>query len=101
MASDNVDYLSPQLYTTGGEGAEFAASTGILGEVGYEHYLNAKKAKFVPSIVAETQVDEVREYFADKGLIVDGFIQWQQYALPEARILPCCAAQFTTPNVWP
>ena len=101
VASDNVDYLSPQLYTTGGEGAEFAASTGILGEVGYEHYLNAKKAKFVPSIVAETQVDEVREYFAEKGLIVDGFIQWQQYALPGARILPCCSAQFTTPNVWP
>ena len=69
MRSSNIDYLSPQLYTTGGEGAEFAASTGQLGDVGYEHYVGAK-AKFVPSIVSEDQVDEVREYFAEKGIEV-------------------------------
>ena len=56
--SSNIDYLSPQLYTTGGEGAEFAASTGQLGDVGYEHYVGAK-AKFVPSIVHEDQVDPI------------------------------------------
>lgn len=69
VRSSNIDYLSPQLYTTGGEGAEFAASTGQLGDVGYEHYVGAK-AKFVPSIVSEDQVDEVREYFAEKGIEV-------------------------------
>ena len=78
VRSSNIDYLSPQLYTTGGEGAEFAASTGQLGDVGYEHYVGAK-AKFVPSIVSEDQVDEVREYFAEKGIEVAGFVQWQQY----------------------
>ena len=80
VKSKNVDYLSPQLYTTGGEGAEFQESTGILGSVGYEHYIGAAKAKFVPSIVSESQVDEVREFFAGKGIVVDGFIQWQQSA---------------------
>jgi hypothetical protein len=43
----NIDYMSPQLYTTGGEGAnDFSATMGVQ----WAEYPNCK-AKVVPSIV--------------------------------------------------
>ena len=87
--SDDIDVISPQLYTSGKEGKpEFEASSGTSGPVGYEHYRRAK-ARFVPSISTADQLDDVKEFFATKGVRVDGFVQWQPAPrVPVAPVAP-------------
>lgn len=73
-------YISPQLYTSGSEGMpDLAEASGASGPVGWEHYQGAK-AKFVPSVVSTNGIDDMKDFFASKGLHVDGFVQWGQVA---------------------
>ena len=37
-------------------------------------------AKFVPSVVSTNGIDDMKDFFAGKGLHVDGFVQWGQVA---------------------
>lgn len=76
--SDNIGYISPQLYTQGSESTpDFTAATGTSGPVEWERYKNMK-AKFVPSIVSELGVEDCKKYFGDLGVHVDGFVLWGQ-----------------------
>ena len=56
-----------------------AEASGSSGPVGWESY-KGSKAKFVPSIVTTNGIDEMKDFFAGKGLHVDGFVQWGQVA---------------------
>ena len=77
--SSNVGYLSPQLYTSGGEGTpQLDALMGELGDIPWDLYKGAK-AKFVPSIVGKGQVAAVKKFFeGEVGVKVDGFVTWGQ-----------------------
>ncbi len=98
VKSKNVDYISPQLYTVGGEGKpEFEPTSGTSGPVGYEHYQKIAKAKFVPSVVSAAQADEVKRHFAGMGIKVDGFIQWQQEKTAPSQEAPGAAEPASAP----
>ena len=73
IKSDDIQFLSPQLFTMGAESApELEPSRGVR----YEEYKHAR-AKLVPSIVSADQVDDVTKFFEAKGMRIDGFLQWQ------------------------
>jgi len=70
----NIDYLSPQLYTTGNEGAnDWATSGGVQ----WSEYANCR-AKIIPSIVSSSMYQDTQSYFAARGVTTAGYIQWQQ-----------------------
>ena len=58
---------------------DLAEASGTSGPVGWEGYKNSK-AKFVPSIFAAASLDEMKAFFAGKGLQVDGFVVSGQVA---------------------
>ena len=69
----NIDYLSPQLYTSGTEGQnDFGTSYGVA----WSSY-RGMKAKLAPSIVAASYYANARQFFAGQGLTTAGFIQWK------------------------
>lgn len=63
-ADANIDYLSPQLYSSGIEGSPEFAETSYCKQTGcvWELYQNSK-AKFVPSIVRESHYAPTQTYF--------------------------------------
>jgi len=77
--SSNIGYLSPQLYTSGGEGMpQLEPLMGQMGDIPWDLYKGAK-AKFVPSIVGKVQVAAVKKFFeGEVGVKVDGFVTWGQ-----------------------
>lgn len=76
--SDNIGYISPQLYTQGGEAMpDLDTASGVSGPVEWDHYKGCK-AKFVPSIVTTNGIDDMKAFFSGKGVHVDGFVQWGQ-----------------------
>ena len=74
--SDDVGYISPQLFTMGSEPSPDLQPTA---GVGYELYKHAKP-RFMPSIVSAEHTEEVKQFFAAMGVRVDGVIQWQHEA---------------------
>ena len=52
---------------------DLTEAPGTSGPVGWERY-KGSKAKFVPSIFAAASLDEMKQFFAGKGLPVDGFV---------------------------
>lgn len=77
VKSPNIDYLSPQLYSSGGEEQPEYLAEDAHRNVDYSHWQNAK-ARFVPSIVDPSQIDQVKSFYLGKGIQVDGFVQWKQ-----------------------
>ena len=77
VKSDNIDYISPQLYSDGQEAEPEYEAEDPNRNVAYERYKGAK-AKFVPSIASADQVDRVKLFFQQKGITVDGYVQWKQ-----------------------
>ena len=80
FSDENIDYLSPQLYTTGKETENDYATTG---GVTWDLY-KAAKAAVIPSLVsagyynsAATGKDAV-SYFQQQGVSIQGYIQWSQ-----------------------
>jgi LysM repeat protein len=74
FANANIDYLSPQLYTTGKETAnQYATSGGVT----WSEYATAKAA-VVPSIVDASLYQSAQNYFQQQGVTLSGFIQWGQ-----------------------
>lgn len=68
----NIDYLSPQLYTTGTETQnDFQTSQGVA----WEDYARSKAA-IVPSIVRANMYDDAKNQFSQYGVTTSGFIQW-------------------------
>jgi hypothetical protein len=74
--NSNIDYISPQLYTTGTEKVnDFTANGGVP----WSAYASSNcKAKVVPSIPAASMYSNAKTTFASFGVQTAGFIQWQQ-----------------------
>lgn len=74
FADPNIDYLSPQLYTTGEERAnDYATSGSVL----WSQYANSKAA-IVPSIVHAGLYQDAQQYFQEQGVDLSGYVQWSQ-----------------------
>ncbi len=74
FVDENIDILSPQLYTTGQETANDYA---ISHNVTWADYKNAK-ASIVPSIVQASLYESAQKYFQENGVTLNGYIQWKQ-----------------------
>jgi hypothetical protein len=81
--SDNVDYLSPQLYTTGSE----TSNDYVYDGVSWEAWASSK-APVVVSITDFKLYEDAHTYFAGKGVQVVGFIQWRQDIIPPPTQMP-------------
>ncbi|MEJ2743664.1 MAG: hypothetical protein P8176_14625 [Gammaproteobacteria bacterium] len=76
FADDNIDFLSPQLYTTGEETAnDYDLTSGT--STTWADYSTAKAA-IIPSIVTDSLYDSAKSYFTAQGVALAGYIQWQQ-----------------------
>lgn len=74
FADENIDYLSPQLYTNGNEAQnDFAENMGVK----WTDYLGAK-ASIIPSIVQGNMYKNAKDYFMALKIHTKGFIQWSQ-----------------------
>lgn len=71
FADSNIDYISPQLYTSGDEiSPDFDAIT-----VAWDEYKQSR-ASLLPSIVDGTQYSSAQKYFSDIGIPISGYMQW-------------------------
>ena len=74
LKSEYVDYLSPQLYTSGTEASnDYAITNGYV----WENYRGSRPG-IVVSIVRASLFEDAKKFFANKGVTVVGFIQWEQ-----------------------
>lgn len=73
LADPNVDYLSPQLYSSG---TEVSNDYTNVGTYWYQYKLST--ARMVPSIVAASYYPDAVRYFAAQGITLTGYIQWKQ-----------------------
>jgi LysM repeat protein len=72
FADPNIDFLSPQLYTTGDETAnDYATSHGVA----WSAYAGAK-AQIVPSIIQAAWYPNAQSYFAGCGVTTTGYVVW-------------------------
>ncbi|MBO3458588.1 beta/gamma crystallin family protein [Aetokthonos hydrillicola Thurmond2011] len=72
FADGNIDYLSPQLYTSGNESQnDYTESMGVS----WTDYAGAKAA-MVPSIVQAGLYNDAKNFFQQRGINTKGFIQW-------------------------
>ena len=75
FADPNIDYLSPQLYSSGIE-TENDYDLTFGTETTWEDYAGAEAA-IVPSIVTANLYEDAVDYFSENyGITLDGFIQW-------------------------
>lgn len=80
-ADANIDYISPQLYSSGLETeAEFAETNNCKKQgCTWDLYINSKP-KFLPSIIAANQFQAVSDWFWDRYEIHSvGYIEWAQF----------------------
>ena len=74
FANSDIDYLSPQLYTTGMESAnDFSITAGV----NWSEY-GASKATVIPSIVKGIMYEDAEAYFRSQGVYTTGYVQWSQ-----------------------
>lgn len=74
FSNTNIDYLSPQLYTSGTESSnDFSTQAGVQ----WTEYA-AAKAAVVPSIVRASMYTNAQQTFASYGVTTKGYIQWEQ-----------------------
>jgi hypothetical protein len=70
----NIDFLSPQLYTTGTEGAnDYSLTAGVS----WSNWVNCKP-KVIPSIVTGSYYGDAQKQFASYGIPTYGYVQWAQ-----------------------
>jgi len=81
FTSDNIDYLSPQLYTTGLETENDYDWDGVSWEK-----WALSKASVVVSINDHKLYADAQAFFAEKGITVAGYIQWKQNVVHTAPL---------------
>ncbi|OBQ05553.1 MAG: hypothetical protein AN482_16220 [Anabaena sp. LE011-02] len=70
----NINFLSPQLYTNGTETENnYETTAGVL----WSHYTQAQ-ALVIPSVVTADLYSSGREYLANQGVTTHGYIQWSR-----------------------
>jgi hypothetical protein len=75
----NIDAISPQLYSSGSEGAPDFSETDQCKNQGctWDLYKGATPA-FWPSLVQTSHLPATQSFFQGKGIQVGGYIQWAQ-----------------------
>jgi hypothetical protein len=76
VKSDNLDIISPQLYTWGGEEEPEFDSTWPCDNCTFNKY-KGSKAQFMPSVVNGDHMKAVKKYFDKLKIPVSGYFQWQ------------------------
>lgn len=72
LANPNVDIISPQLYSTGSEGAnDYATSMGVQ----WSEYAGAR-ARIAPGLVYGSYYAAAQTFFRNQGVTLSGYIQW-------------------------
>ncbi len=71
LNDSSIDYLSPQLYTTGNETQNDYTAVGTS----WSAYAGAKAA-VVPSVVRASLYPDAQQFFLSQGVTLVGFIQW-------------------------
>lgn len=71
FADENIDFISPQLYTSGEESSNDYADP-LLPWTAYA----SSKAKIIPSIVKASYYPDAVSYFEAQGVTLEGYIQW-------------------------
>lgn len=81
FADTNINYLSPQLYTTGKETTNDYATTDA---VTWDLYKGAKPA-IIPSLVSASYYNDsgnigkdALAFFQQQGVTIEGYVQWSQ-----------------------
>eukprot|EP00757_Euglenozoa_sp_SAG-D1_P004912 gene4912-2367_t len=83
VASDYLDFISPQMYTTGYETTpQYDLTSTCSPTCTWDLYKNAKPA-LAPSVVDHTHYAAVQSFFANKGITTKGFFQWAQAGTDE------------------
>jgi len=79
VKDSNIDFLSPQLYSSGMEGAPDFAETNSCKAQGctWELYIGMIP-KMVPSLVEESHYKHTESFFSNLGIQTEGFFQWKQ-----------------------
>jgi len=79
VKDSNIDFLSPQLYSSGSEGAPDFAETNNCKAAGctWDLYIGMIP-RMVPSLVAESHYAATKTFFANMGIMTEGFFQWKQ-----------------------
>jgi len=72
FSDGNIDYLSPQLYTSGEESQNDYATSG---GVSWNEYTKSR-AHIIPSIVRGSLYSSAHSYFQGQGFNITGYIQW-------------------------
>jgi hypothetical protein len=70
----DINYLSPQLYTTG---EETSNHYDTIAGVKWSEYATAK-AVVIPSIVTGSLYSSAESYFRSQGVTIEGYVQWSQ-----------------------
>ncbi|MBL4660425.1 MAG: hypothetical protein JKY19_08715 [Alcanivoracaceae bacterium] len=74
FTNENINILSPQLYTSGNENENnYQTSHGVC----WSEYKDCKAA-VVPSIVEASLYESAKQYFLNDGVTLEGYIQWTQ-----------------------
>lgn len=81
FADENINYLSPQLYTTGSETEnDYDTTGGVIWDL----YAGAKPA-IIPSLVSASYYNDSSDigkdavaFFQQQGVTIEGYIQWSQ-----------------------
>merc|ERR1740130_836886 len=76
VKSDNLDIISPQLYTWGGEEEPEFDSTWPCDNCTFNKY-KGSKAQFMPSVVNGQHMKAVKKYFDKLKIPVSGYFQWE------------------------
>ena len=68
---ENIDFLSPQLYTTGKE----TTNDYTFARVPWKDYATAKAAT-IPSIVHPSYYADAVAFFQRQGVTLKGYVRW-------------------------
>jgi len=86
VKNPDIDFISPQLYSTGQEADPEFAETNFCKDAGctWDHYVGALP-RFVPSINNHTHYAAVVDWFAARGITCEGYVQWQQVSKADSQ----------------
>lgn len=74
FTNKDIDFMSPQLYTTGSESSN---DYDTSGGVEWSEYATSIAA-VIPSIVDNSYYPDAQTYFEGQGVTLEGYVQWEQ-----------------------
>jgi hypothetical protein len=82
--ANNIDYMSPQLYSSGTEGSnDYTTGSGVTWAQ-YKPF----SGKLIPSVVAASYYWDSQSYFGNLGITTVGYVQWSQTAASNPSVPP-------------